>query len=81
MYFYFIGNFGHGHGLELGTAFDKKVFLTIKNLAGDPFDCVLALIDRANEKLACPHLVADVFLFLGGQDTLGNEFLVGPVDF
>ena len=76
-----VRDFRHGHGFELGNSFVKKVCLTVENLAGDPLDRVLSLVNRADEEFARPHLVPGVLLFLAREDSLGHQFLVGPVDF
>ena len=72
---------GHGHGPKLGTPFLEEISLPVEDSPSDPFDGVLSLVDGIDQKLTCSHLITDVFLFLGREGSLADQFLVGFIDF
>src|SRR6266536_1646261 len=56
----YIGDFPHGHRLQMQWAVLKKIPLPRNDLVRDVGNGLLALVDRADQKFAAPDFVADV---------------------
>ena len=75
-----VGDLGHREGLQVGDAVLEEGHLGLQDLAGDPLDRALALLDRVDQELAGAHPLLQVVALVLGERALGDQVAVGARD-
>ena len=75
-----IGDFTHGHRLQMRWAVLKKVALPRNDLVRDVGNRLLALVDRSDQEFAAPNFVADVIFDFTAVVVLRDDVFVRVAD-
>src|SRR5207247_129470 len=68
-----ISNFSHYHGLQVRRAVLKEIALPRNDLLRDVENCLLALMDRADQEFSAPDFVPDIIFNFAALGVAGRD--------